>query len=204
MSTNESAVSQTAPVVPAMQRRWGWLLLLGVVELVCGAFALMVPVAASLAAVIVLGAVLVVSAVFQCIHAFTLRRSRGVIPQALGAILYLVAGILVFLHPVTGVLALTIIVGALLIVDGFVRCTLALSLEPRDGWGWFLAAGIASTAVGVLLLLGWPLTGLWAIGLLLGINLLFSGLINSGLAIRFRSRRSSWGTDFWNDAQRPA
>jgi uncharacterized membrane protein HdeD (DUF308 family) len=186
-------------------RRWGWLLTLGIVQVICGALALAIPLAASLAAAIVFGAVLLVAGVFQAAHAFRVRTWKGVVLHALGALLYIAAGVLVLLFPLTGALTLTLVVGALLLADGVVRFALAFRLRPRDGWGWFLASGIASLLVGVLLLVGWPLTGLWAIGVLLGVNLIFSGVGNCALAFAFRtSHARSVDADTVKAAHRPA
>jgi uncharacterized membrane protein HdeD (DUF308 family) len=174
--------------ITSLQRRWGWLLLLGIVQIIGGVVALAVPVAASLAAVIVFGAVLIAAGVFQAVHAMNVRGWKGVVLQSLGALLYIVTGVLVLLFPLAGVLTLTVFLAALLIADGVVRCVLAYRLRPLDGWGWFLAAGIASAALGIILMIGWPLTGVWAIGVLLGLNLLYSGVTNGVLAFMFRAR----------------
>ena len=192
MATNYSTASddEVALSHSAIERRWGWLLALGIVQIICGALALAIPLAASLAAAIVFGAVLLVTGVFQAVHAFRVRTWKGVVLHALGALFYIAAGVLVLLFPLTGALTLTLVVGALLLADGVVRSALAFRLRPRDGWGWFLASGIASLVVGILLLLGWPLTGFWAIGVLLGVNLIFSGVGNCALAITFRTSRS--------------
>jgi uncharacterized membrane protein HdeD (DUF308 family) len=190
MATNWSA-SDAASLRPSViQRRWGWLLALGIVQVICGALALLIPTAATLAAALFFGALLLVSGAFQGVHAFTIRHWKGVALHALGALLYIAAGVLFILFPVGGALTLTIAIGALLIVDGALRGALAFSIRPRDGWGWILASGIASAFVGLLLLLGWPLTGMWALGVLLGVNLIFLGVTNSVLAVTFRSRTS--------------
>lgn len=173
-----------------MQRRWGWLLLLGIVQVFCGAFALLVPIAATLAAAMVFGAVLLVSGVFQAVHAFSVRRWRGVALHALGAILYIGVAVLFLLFPLSGALTLTILIGALFVADGVLRATLASRVRPRDGWGWFLASGILSLVVGIMLLVGWPVTGTWAPGVLLGVNLLFSGAASCALAVTFRTRNA--------------
>ena len=193
MATNES----TGPlgdvgVTPrsAMERRWGWLLALGIVQVLCGAFAVAIPIAASLAAAIVFGAVLLVAGVFQTVHAFSIRPWKGAVLHALGGVFYIVAGLFSLLFPLTGALTLTILVGVLMVADGIARSVLAYRIRPKSGWGWFLSSGIASTVVGVLLLVGWPLTGLWAIGILLGVNLLFSGVGYCALAITFRTRNA--------------
>jgi uncharacterized membrane protein HdeD (DUF308 family) len=183
------------------QRRWGWLLALGLVQIISGAFALIIPVAASVAAAIVFGAVLLVSGVSQIVHAFSVRRWKGTVLHALGGLLYVAAGAFVLFFPVAGVLTLSVIVGTLLIADGVVRSMLAYRLKPADGWGWFLAGGMASTALGVLLLVGWPFAGFWAIGILLGAFLLFSGLSNCVLAFSFRAHPVSDAEDPLEHAQ---
>jgi uncharacterized membrane protein HdeD (DUF308 family) len=172
----------------SLQRRWVWLLILGIVQLVGGLCAFAIPPAASIAAAIVFGAVLLVAGIFQLVHAASVRTWSAVALQVLGGLLYVAAGIIVLMFPLSGALTLTIVVGALLIADGVVRCVLASRIRPREGWGWFLAAGIASALLGILLLIGWPLTGLWALGILLGVNLVFSGIANCALAIAFRTR----------------
>jgi uncharacterized membrane protein HdeD (DUF308 family) len=172
----------------SLQRRWTGLLLLGIVQLIGGLFALAIPTVASFAAVIVFGAVLLAAGVFQAVQAFSVIGWKGRTMQALGALVYIVAGILALIFPMSGALTLTIVVAATLIADGAIRSMLAYRLRPAVGWGWFLAAGIASTFVGILLLIGWPLTGLWAIGVLLGVSLVFSGVTNCALAITLRAR----------------
>jgi uncharacterized membrane protein HdeD (DUF308 family) len=192
------AIDTTIPELGAIKHRWWGLLLLGIVQAIGGAFAIAVPVAASLAAALVFGAVLLVLGVLQAVHAISVRKSKKVVLlQLLGGLLYLATGALVLWFPVSGAISLTILVGALLIADGIIRCALAYRIRPVRGWGWLLCAGVASAVVGLLLLIGWPLTGLWALGLLLGVNLLFIGIANSALAVAFRtsvaleSRRAS-------------
>jgi len=189
MATDDSfAFAELQRSMP-LHRRWGWLFFLGIVQLVSGGLALLVPVAASLAAAIIFGAVLFTSGTFQIVHAFSVgKKWTGVALQALGGLLYVAAGVLALLFPLTGALTLTLIVGALLVADGVVRSMLASQIGPQEGRWSFLAAGVASAIVGILLLVGWPLTGVWAIGILLGVNLIFSGVANCALAIAFRSR----------------
>jgi uncharacterized membrane protein HdeD (DUF308 family) len=187
IDTPAQTIDAAVPEASVLRRRWRGLLLLGIVQIIGGAFAIAVPVAASLAAALVFGAVLLVLGVLQAVHAISVRKSKVVFLQLLGGLLYIVTGALVFWFPVSGAISLTILVAALLIADGVIRCALAYRLRPVRGWGWFLCAGIASAVVGILLLIGWPLTGLWGLGLLLGVNLLFIGMTNSVLAVAFRT-----------------
>lgn len=189
MATIDSSVrAETAAAT--LGQRWGWLLALGIVQLVAGALAIAVPVVASLAAVIVFGAALIATAVFHLIHAVKERRWPGSAWYVLGGLLYAAAGVWVLLFPLGGVLTLGVLIATLLIAEGTLRSLLATALRPRAGWGWLLAGGIASIMLGILLFTGWPATALWAVGLLLGINLLFSGATNIALAFAFRKRSS--------------
>lgn len=174
---------------PALTEHWGWLLALGIVQVVGGAIAIAVPALASLAAVVVFGAALLASAIFQLIHALRTRKWPGSVWYILGGLLYAAAGILVLLFPLGGILTLTAIIATVLIAEGAVRGIVANAMKPKAGWGWWLASGIASVLLGVLLFIGWPATAPWAIGLLLGINLIFSGATNASIAITSRRAR---------------
>jgi uncharacterized membrane protein HdeD (DUF308 family) len=173
--------------------RWGWLLALGIVQIIAGGLAIAVPVVASLAAVGVFGAVLIVTAIMQIVHAFQVREWRRSAWYGLGGLLYGIAGVLVVLYPFSGALTLAVLIAILLIAEGSARVVFGAGLRPVPGWGWLVAAGISSILVGVILLLGWPSTALWGIGLLLGINLIFSGAGNVTLALAsdHRPRRAA-------------
>jgi uncharacterized membrane protein HdeD (DUF308 family) len=184
------AMSATAPLDAAapLGARWGWLLALGILEIIAGGVAIAIPLLASLAAVVVFGAALIVAAVSQLVHAFQLRGRRRSALYVLSGVLYAVAGVLVIAYPVGGALTLAIWIAVLLIVSGGLRAIFAMAVRPVPGWGWLLAGGIAGIVVGVMLLVGWPATALWGIGVLLGINLIFTGAMNCSLALSSRAR----------------
>jgi uncharacterized membrane protein HdeD (DUF308 family) len=166
--------------------RWGWLLALGIVQIIAGCIAIAVPVIASLAAVGMFGAVLLVTGIMQLIHAFKVRAWQRSAWYGLGAVLYVIAGLLVVAYPLGGALTLAIMIAILFIADGTLRTVFGMTVRPAPGWGWLVAAGFASVIVGVILLIGWPGTALWATGLLLGVNLIFGGIMNTTLAIASR------------------
>jgi uncharacterized membrane protein HdeD (DUF308 family) len=168
-------------------RRWGWLLTLGIVEIIAGGIAITVPVIGSLAAVSVFGAILLVTAILQIVHAFQVRAWPRSAWYGFGGLFYAIAGLLVIAYPLGGALTLAVLVGVLFIADGTLRVAFGMSARPVVGWGWLVAGGIGSLFVGVILLLGWPATALWATGLLLGINLIFTGLTRITLALASRT-----------------
>lgn len=174
----------TAP----LGHRWGWLLASGVVEIIAGCVAIVTPLIASLAAVAVFGAILMATAILQLVHAFRVRSWPRSAWFGLGGIFYGLAGLLVVIYPLGGALTLTVLIAILFIAEGTLRMAFGLTVRPSSGWLWLVAGGMASIILGALLMLGLPSTALWATGLLLGINLIFSGVTRCSLALASRSR----------------
>ena len=96
--------------------------------------------------------------------------------ELMAAILYLIMGVVLLTDPLAGVLSMTLFVSAAFIVAGVSRCIAAFRMKSADGWGWVLANGVVSLLLGVMLGAQFPFSGLWALGLLVGMNLLFSGM----------------------------
>ena len=188
-TTTEPLESEMAAT--ALGHRWGWLLALGIVQIIAGWIAIAIPVVASFAAVAIFGAVLLVTAIFQLIHAFRVRAWPRSAWYGLGGVFYAIAGLLVAINPISGALTLAVIIAILFIADGVLRVAFGTSVRPISGWGWLVAAGLCSIVVGVFLLIGWPATALWATGLLLGVNLVFAGSMNVVLALVSRTSTSA-------------
>jgi uncharacterized membrane protein HdeD (DUF308 family) len=169
-----------------LSRNWGWLLALGILMVILGAIAVAAPAVATIAVQFMLGWLLVISGIGEGIHAFMVQGWRGFLLELLSAVLYLAVGILLLVNPLQGALALTIVVAVFLVVEGIFKIITALRVRDHDGWGWLLASGIVSVILGVLIWAEWPASGLWVIGLLVGIQLLFTGwaLIMLALAAR--------------------
>ena len=188
-TTTEPLESEMAAT--ALGHRWGWLLALGIVQIIAGWIAIAIPVVASFAAVAIFGAVLLVTATFQLIHAFRVRAWPRSAWYGLGGVFYAIAGLLVAINPISGALTLAVIIAILFIADGVLRVAFGTSVRPISGWGWLVAAGLCSIVVGVFLLIGWPATALWVTGLLLGVNLVFTGSMNVVLALASRTSTSA-------------
>jgi uncharacterized membrane protein HdeD (DUF308 family) len=169
-----------------LTHRSGWLLVLGIVQIVAGTIAFAIPIVASFAAVAIFGAVLLVTATFQLIHAFKIGTWPRSAWYGLGGVLYAIAGLLVIAFPLGGALTLAVLLAILFIADGALRVVFAMSVSTAGGPGWFLAAGCCNILVGVFLLIGWPYTALWITGLLLGVNLIITGAMNISVASKTR------------------
>jgi uncharacterized membrane protein HdeD (DUF308 family) len=176
------AIEKTMPALG-----WGWLLILGIVQIIAGGTAVVIPVVASFAAVAIFGAVLIVTAIFQMIHAFKAKPWTRTLAYGLGSVLYAICGLFVLLYPIGGALTLAVIIAILLITEGALRLGFVAFARPPSGGGWLAVAGLGGIFVGVVLLIGWPATALWVTGLLLGINLIFTGAMHVALALASRA-----------------
>lgn len=171
-----------------LQKGWRWLLGLGIVLAVLGVLLIFAPALGTLAIDLVVGWFLVVGGVAQVIHAFTVTAWRGFLLELISGVLYGVVGILLLVYPMAGVQALTVLLAAFLAIEGFVRISMALRVRPEQGWVWLMFGGIASVVLAVLIFSQWPSSSLWVIGLLVGINMLFTGWSLIMLAMAAKAR----------------
>ncbi len=155
--------------------KWGWFLALGIVLIVAGLAAIAFPLFSTIATKIVLGWLFLVGGVMMILHAFSTPAWQGFLWSLLIGILYVVAGGYLAFFPLTGLLTLAILLAMLFLAEGTFEIIMALRVRPHEGWGFLLLSGIAAVLVGVLIAMDLPGSAVWALGLLVGINLLFSG-----------------------------
>jgi len=173
----------------AVERHRGWFIGLGIVLCLLGALAIAVPFVATLATTLFIGWLMVISGIGHAIHAFQNRRWAGFPWALLSSILYLVAGGLIIWNPLVGTLTLTLVLSLFFLANGFVKVVRALQHRATSSWGWLLVDGIITLALGGLILAKWPSTAVWAIGLLVGVDLLVSG--SSMLVLGLLGRRAT-------------
>ena len=164
----------------------GWIVVLGVVTVIAGFLSLVMPWAGGVGVTVFVGFALMVGGIARVMAAFSAGSfGRGTL-AFIGGALCLLAGVIMVARPGAGLAALTLMVGAYLLVDGIFGAVLAFQVRPEKGWGWMLFSAAMSVILGFLLLREWPLSGIWAIGTLVGINMLFAGfsLISIGSAGR--------------------
>jgi uncharacterized membrane protein HdeD (DUF308 family) len=187
-----AAAEIRSAVNAAIHRHWGLFLFEGIVLIVLGTLAVLVPAVASLAATIVFGWILLLSGVMGLISTLRARQSPGFGWSLLSAVLGIAAGIILLATPLQGVLSLTAVLIAFLIIEGV--ATVLFALEHRKGasgrWSWLLASGILDIGLGGILLAGLPGTAVWALGLLVGINMIFGGWALVWMALHARAEVS--------------
>jgi uncharacterized membrane protein HdeD (DUF308 family) len=166
----------------SLQKHRGWFLVIGIIAMCLGVFALGAVGLVTLTSVVVFGWVLMFGGVVQAIHAFRVRVGEGFFLYLLSGILRFVVGILLVSRPLLGAASITLLLAAYFLVAGCVR--IVYSLYSRfQGWGWVLLNGVVTLVLGLLIVNEWPSSAFWVIGLFVGIDLLFDGWAMIGLAL---------------------
>lgn len=166
----------------------GWFMALGIALIVLGTAALMFPVYGSLVGARIFGWIMLFSGIATAAHAFRARGWGGVLLQMLIAIAYGVGGMWLIAHPVAGVATLTLVLIAVLLVQGVLSTIEAFQVRPAKGWGWMLVSGLMSLLVALMIKLELPGSALWAIGLWLGVGLAINGWSFVALALNAPKR----------------
>lgn len=163
------------PEMTVLQRHKGWLMCIGIILFVLGCIGLSMEFLLTVVSMYFFAALLIVSGVSHLADAFKYKRVKGALWQVLIAIFYIAAGIIVLKDPLLASAVLTALLAWLLIFIGGSRIGMAFYLKGTNGWGWILFAGIASLILGILILLQWPVSALWVIGMFIAIDLIISG-----------------------------
>jgi uncharacterized membrane protein HdeD (DUF308 family) len=154
----------------------GRLMWLGAAFLVIGVLALVFPVLTTLVATLLVGWTLVFSGVAGLFGAFSVRRAGHFFGALLFALLSIAAGVFILARPGFGVLTITLTLGALFMIQGAFELALALEIRPGRGWVWMLVSAIASIVLSLAIVTGLPGTSLIALGVVIGVNFISSGL----------------------------
>src|SRR3954469_17354029 len=173
----------------AVRAHWKAFLVEGILLVVLGLAAMILPPLASLAVTIFLGWLFLISGVAGLALTFWARRMPGFWWSLFSAVLPIGAGIVLLLQPVQGTLTLTIVVGAYFLAEGV--ATIMYALEHRrelsERWSWLLVSGVMDLLIAAVIVVGLPGSGLWAVGLLVGINLVFGGASMIAMALAARN-----------------
>lgn len=162
------------------------LIILGGLLIVLGVLAMGAPLFTGRVIEIWVGVNILIAGLCQIVAALKtggwLRGLPGFLVGSIGVI----GGVVLLAHPLLGLAIFTLILAGYFLVDGLGKIILALQVNPMPGWGWMLFSGGITLLLGLMIWRQWPLSGVWAIGTLVGINILFSGwtLVSLGLAAK--------------------
>lgn len=170
-----------------LKSRWGWIFALGLVLLILGILAIGLPWMASLVASTFIGLIFLFTGVVEGLQSFHMRRRSRILGHLLLALAYLIVGASVLSSPLTGVVALTFTVGVLFLLGGSMKSIVAIvERHEEPSWGFLFVSGIMSLVLGVLILAGWPGSAIWALGLLVGVDLVFLGMATIALSLAMK------------------
>jgi uncharacterized membrane protein HdeD (DUF308 family) len=190
MSTNQPTLSDVQrAMTQALRRHWVLYLIEGIVLLVLGAIAIILPPLGTLAATILFGWVFLISGVVGLFTSFWMRHAPGFWWSLISAVLGVIVGFWLLAMPVSGAISLTLLLIAFFFVEGVVSIMFALDhkRELSGRWGWMLVSGGVDLVLGGLILAGLPSTAAWAIGVLVGINMVFGGIALIMMALHARN-----------------
>jgi uncharacterized membrane protein HdeD (DUF308 family) len=173
----------TQQVYAKIRENSGWYWGGGILFVLMGAVAIILPLVATLALTLIIGILFIIGGVYELSRAFRHRGAGRVFGAALFGVLALAAGIVLLLNPIGGAITLALFLGVYLIVSGVFRAIAAFDLRPAKGWGWMLFGALVSLLLGILIVIWLPQSGLWVLGLLVGIDFLFFGSTLIAIAI---------------------
>jgi len=178
----ERAISET------VRTYWVLFLVQGVIMMVLGVLAIIWPQISTLAVDIYVGWMFLLSGLVGLVTMFLAPNVEAFLWSLLTAALSLFVGVLLLWHPVEGAVSLTLVLVAFFIVEGIVQIAAAIKHRDAfpDSWGWMVMSGIVDLVLAVALISGWPGTASWALGLIVGVNLITSGLAITMVAIASR------------------
>jgi uncharacterized membrane protein HdeD (DUF308 family) len=171
--------------LPLLKKNWGWILGIGILQIAIGSLALGMAAFTTIASVMFFGWLLLAGGLLAIVHGFRQKQWSGFfLDLAMGA-LYAVAGVMVIGHPVEAALNLTLVIALFLMAGGVLRIVAAFAGVLQHRW-WVLLNGVITLVLGVMIWRQWPLSGLWVIGLFVGIDLIVYGwsLVMLGLSAR--------------------
>jgi uncharacterized membrane protein HdeD (DUF308 family) len=169
-----------------VKKATGWFIAIAVLFIVLGIFAIAEPFTAGLGVTLLVGWLLVLGAVAHFIAAFKGGGAKNVLLQVLVGIVYLIGGGYFLTHTIMGVSTLTLLLAGVILVEGIFELVAYFRLRSAGGSSWLLINGVVTLLLGGLIWFHWPSSSVWAIGTLVGVNLLMTGIsrLMLGLAAR--------------------
>jgi len=189
MTINQTrAESIGRAVASAIHEHWVMFLIEGIILVLLGIAAIVLPPIATIAFTIIIGWIFLVSGILGLITTFWARQAPGFWWALISAIIAIAAGVVLLLWPISGAVSLTLVLIAFFVVEGI--ASILYAIEHRNQltgrWGWMLVSGIIDLILAAIIFSGLPGTAVWALGLLVGINMVFGGVALIGMALAAR------------------
>jgi uncharacterized membrane protein HdeD (DUF308 family) len=191
MASLDTAVSQMRLFDgEQLKKRWMWFVGLGIALIVLGFIALGASVFVTLASMLLIGWLLIAGGVLEVIHAFACKEWSGFFIDLLTGLLYVAVGFMIVANPEISAVSLTLLIALFLIFGGIFKIAVAIT-SPYQHWVWLLLYGVVTLALGISIWRQWPLSGLWVVGLFVGIDMILNGwsLVMLGIVAKRLSSR---------------
>jgi uncharacterized membrane protein HdeD (DUF308 family) len=173
-------------VPTAITHNWGWFLIFGIALVALGAAAVWRSVAATVVSMLFFGWLLLIAAGIEVAQTIMVGKWAGMFQHLVAAVLFGVVGLLIIWRPVVTAEILTLLMGAFFLIIGLFQIVAPAMISLPD-WGWHVLNGVVTLILGILVLAQWPVSGLWVIGLFVGIELIFYGIAWIALALHLRA-----------------
>lgn len=192
---NEQAIPSTPALIDDIKANAKLAVISGVILIISGLLALMSPLVAGLSLTIMVGVLLIIGGVSQCVLAFKAGAFGRALLMLVVGLLMIAAGVFMMQQPVAGLASITLLLVGYLIAAGICETIVAFQLKPANGWGWVLFNGIITLLLGIMLWRQFPLSGAFAIGILFGIKMIFSGwaLVFIGRTVKTVAKEATAG-----------
>ena len=173
-------------LVGGIKRATGWSIALAVLMIIAGIIAMLEPGLAGVVITYVIGWTAIFNGFAQIVFAFRTHGGWHVGLEVILGVIYIIAGVFILIHPLGGLLALTLFLASFLLVYGVFALVLAFQMRPRRAWGWVLFDGIITILLGILIWAHWPINSEWVVGTLFGISIFISGITRLMVSLAVR------------------
>ena len=163
-------------VFSEIKRASGWSIALGIVMILAGMIAISAPIIPGIVIVYIVAWTAIFNGGAQVAYGFRAESGGRLVLEVLLGLLYMVAGVFILMHPLGGLLALTLIIASFFLLYGVLALVLAFQVRPHPGWGWILFDAIVTIFLGALIWAHWPINSEWLVGTLVGISFIVSGV----------------------------
>ncbi len=168
-----------------LQSGWGWFLAFGILLALIGMFAFVESFVATTALILILGGCFVAAGIVHLFQSFFSRRPGLILTQLALAAVYGVVGVLIILQPIAVALSMTLLLALFFLIEGGIDLV-ASAQASHPNRGWNAVSGLVAIGLGILIFMQWPVSGLWVIGLFVGLNLMINGFQMVSLALALR------------------
>jgi len=163
-----------------------WSIVWGVLLIICGFLAIGSPAVAAIAVNVIIAWLIVLAGIVHLIVAFHSHGAGNVIWKLLVGLAYIAAGVYLIMQPAIGVATLTLLLAGLFLVEGVLNIVLFFRMRSLGGSGWMLVDGIITLLLGGMIYMQWPASSAWAIGTLVGVSMIISGVSRVMLSLAVR------------------